>query len=340
MNLPVRYQSGPGTERVISVDGAWAAPGLNLSHWPGNRTPPELRHDLSTGIALRFSALGERERTRLAQGCTALVNNHFDTDGNCALFAVRHPELALPRSDALLRAAAAGDFFLGSDEQAFAIDCIVSAAVDPERSPIADQLEGLDDDARSLRATEWLFERFPALLDGGIAPFSALYAEELARLREDLSDLGRATRDEIAHLDLCVWTAPLGEAFDPGRHALYRTLAHDRVLVIGPRHGGATYRFVTSTLSWFDLVTRTTLPRASLEDLARSLNELEGTDPGDEAAWRAQDTASPAPELWFGRAELERFSEHCPALLPSRLAPKVVRHALAEALRAALLLPQ
>ena len=41
---------------------------------------------------------------RLAADATAIVNNHYDTDGTCALFAVRHPRAALEREEALLAA--------------------------------------------------------------------------------------------------------------------------------------------------------------------------------------------------------------------------------------------
>ena len=45
MKLPVRILLDPEVspedpgEPLLSVDGAWGAPGLNLSHWPGNKTP-------------------------------------------------------------------------------------------------------------------------------------------------------------------------------------------------------------------------------------------------------------------------------------------------------------
>lgn len=348
MNLPLRYQSVAVDEAVISVDGAFDAPGLNLSHWPGNRTPAALRRDLSTEIALAFSALDAADQARLAAGCTAIVNNHYDTDGNAAMFALRHPELALPRAAALIEAAAAGDFFRGTSEQGYAIDCIVGAIHDPLRSPIADELAGLDDQARSLRATEFLFEHFARLLDGHTAEFRALFAVELESLRADLRDLGQAAKDDIAHLDLCVWTAPLEAhssrsaslgSFDPGRHALLCDGARDRVLAIGPRRDGATYRLVLSTFSWFDLVTRNCLPRPPLEELARRLNEFEGVDSKAEVAWRCQPTASPSPELWFGRAAHAMFAEHCAVLEPSRQSPKSVRRTITEALRESLSLP-
>src|SRR5262249_51528808 len=43
MNLPLRMVEGRTSERLLSVDGAWGQPGLNLSHWPGNATPKELK---------------------------------------------------------------------------------------------------------------------------------------------------------------------------------------------------------------------------------------------------------------------------------------------------------
>ncbi len=349
MELALRYQSVAGTDRVISVDGAFGAPGLNLSHWPGNRTPIALRRDLSTEIVLAFGALPAKERERLAFGCSSIVNNHFDTDGNCSMFAARHPELARARATALLEAAAAGDFFRGSSERGFAIDCIVGAVVDPLRSPIASDLCGLSDLDRWQRASEFLFEHFPRLLDGELADFGSLYESELAHLRCDVNDLERAAKDDIAHLDLCVWSAPMNSAssrnatqksFDPGRHALFKDGARDRVLAVGPRREGTTYRLVFSTLSWFDLVTRTTLPRAPLEQLAARLNDLEGLGADADIAWRYQATGTPSPELWFGRAQHEMFAEHCAALEPSRQAPAIVRRTITDALRDALSLPE
>jgi tetratricopeptide (TPR) repeat protein len=97
VDLPLRIVGSKLEEPAISVDGAWGQPGLNLSHWPGNATPASLRHDLSTGIALALRAAPADERARLAAGCRSIANNHFDTDGCCAMFAVRRPE---PRSSA------------------------------------------------------------------------------------------------------------------------------------------------------------------------------------------------------------------------------------------------
>jgi len=340
VDLPLRIVATTLPQPVISVDGAWGQPGLNLSHWPGHTTPKALAHDLSTGVALNFARLDRGERARLAEGCVAIANNHYDTDGCCAMFAVRRPESALEREAKLLEAAEAGDFFRTPSDHAFRLDAVITNLADPARSPWADRFRGLDDTAKhTLLATE-VVERMPSMLDGDLAAFADLWRPEAEDLAEDRAALAGAARDEIVHLDHCVWEGPAGIAFDPGRHALFGSTKADRILAIGRPAGGATYRFLLSTLSWFDLVSRKTLPRPDLAALASRLNEAEGTAPDAPAAWRSQDVATPTPELWFGGVDHERFGERCPALLPSRLEPALVRRTIAEALRASWRFPE
>lgn len=327
------------TQPVLAVDGALGdAPlcTLELSHWPGNATPPDLRHDLSTGSALRFARLPEEERRRRAAGAVAIVNNHYDTDGACALFAVRHPRAALQRAERLLAAARAGDFFQLQGESALAIDALVEGLSDPERSPLAAELAGADDVARWELALGHLLERFPAILDGDLGPYRSLWEPAVAATRADVADLAAARRREDAALALTTWEAPANllssrdgaRAFDPGRHALFGSSTADRVLVLGPGHAGTTARLVVSTRSWFDLESMPRRARPDLAALARALDELEGTTPADEHAWRAQPREGPSPELWFGAREQPAFAEHSSALVPSRLAPAAILGAI------------
>lgn len=335
MQLPVRIVDHVEPQLLVSVDGAWGQPGLNLSHWPGNATPADLKHDLSSGCALAFARLAPQRQEELARGCTAIANNHYDTDGVCAIFAVRHPEAALARENVLLETAAAGDLFRFPNERAFAIDAIVTGLADPERSPWHARFAGLDARARHEVVVHELLDVLPRLLDGEIEPFADLWRGPLEQCQAERRALAAATRDELVHLDLTIWTgnAERDGAFDPGRHALLGSCASDRVLSVGRRGHGASYRFVINTTSWFELVSRRALARPDLALLATRLNELEGSTPDDELAWRAQDAATPSPELWFGRREHVFFAEHCDALAPSRLDPVRVRAQIVEALR-------
>lgn len=350
MDLPIRIQTEPGTERVVSVDGSWGAPGLHLSHWPGNATPRELKHDLSTGIALHFARLPARDRERLARGCVALANNHYDSDGACAMFAAHRPEAALPLASELLAIAAAGDFFQVPSEQAFAACATLEALAEPGRSPIASALAGTTGRERYELATRAAVQRLPAIARGDLEEYRPLWEADLEALRADRADLARAALDDLVHLDLRIWVAAPGATstrrgaparFDPGRHALFADGRADRVLAVGPARAGTTYRLVLGTLSWFDLAAPRTQPRPDLAALARRLDELEGTRREDEAAWRCQSASGASPELWFGKAEMESFSEHAgEALCPSALDATRVKSALIDALRAAWAFPE
>lgn len=340
MRLPFRIQTTPGDEAVLSVDGAFDAPGLNLSHWPGNATPADLRHDLSTGIALAFARLDAGERERRAEGCVALVNNHFDTDGCLAAFAVLFPDRALAAERALLDAAAAGDLFRCPTEDALRLDLSLTALSDAQVSPIASELRGLAPEARWERATLAALERIPRWLAGDFEPERALWEEPLARLREDRDALESAALDELVHLDAAVWTAPPGRPdFDPGRHALFQRIWADRVLVLAPSSEGTRARLVLSTKSFFDLVSERPGPRPDLARLAARLNEREGRRDGD-LAWHHQDQGGASPELWFGHPREDLYPEHGgPSLAPSRLDPLEIKREVLEALRAVFVFP-
>ena len=336
LKLPIRITRADPSAPVVMVDGHLAVRGgedprgLELSHWPGNRTPEPLRHELSTGCVLAFDRLAASERDRLAAGAVAIVNNHYDTDGVMALFAARHPEIALEHADALLRIAAAGDFFRWPDDDALAIDAIVLELDRSSASPLAAETAELGSEARWQRCVEYVHDALPAMLAGDLTPWRALFEPTLDRARRDRETLAAAQRTDDAARDLAVWSATTDAR--PGRHALFGSTASDRVLVLGARDGGTTTRLVVSTVSWFEPIRTTRLARPDLESLARHLNELEGAQDADEHAWRAQSSDGASPELWFGTRELALFVEHNDALAPSSLSPATIRTSIERAL--------
>ena len=331
MQLPIRIIQEAPSEPVIAVDGVFGARGLQLSHWPGNTTPVDLRHSLSTGCALAFARLVQGERERRARGAVALANNHYDTDGVCALYAAREPVEALARERALLDAAAAGDFFAWPNDRAVALDQLVCNLGDETRSPIAAELQGLDAPARDELRSRWMVAELPRLIDAEELPHPELWQPELDGMRADRADLELCERSEHPALDLTQWTAACGArssrdgapaaSFDPGRHALFGASARDRVLVVASDDAGSSYRLLISTRSWFDLPGRSRPSRPDLEGLVERLNQLEGTRSTDEHAWRSQAASNASPELWFGADGLESFAEHNARLAPSRLEP-------------------
>ncbi|MFT4542550.1 MAG: hypothetical protein ACI841_003379 [Planctomycetota bacterium] len=347
MNLPFRIQDEAGTEAVLSIDGSFGAPGLELGHWPGNRTPRELKHDLSTGCALRFMELPESERGRLSEGLVAIANNHVDTDGVLALFALLRPKEALARREALLQTAEAGDRFRTPTEAAFQLDQIITVLFDEKRSPWRAHTGGMSRRERHEWCSLRIVDELPAWLDGDIEALEDLWRGPLARLRSDREDLAAAQCDDLVHLSSILWTAPMNRAstaagetfFDPGRHALFGATRADRVVVLGPSTAGTHCRMIIGTGSFFDLVDEQVPARPQLALLVARLNELEGSRDGDACAWRsdAQDHAS--PELWFGVTKTGSFPTHALAYSrPSKLDALRIKSELIEGLRAAFLM--
>ncbi len=338
MELPVRMVDATSPPlHAIKVDGSFPGPGLELSHWPGNQTPRALGHELSTGIALEFARLDQARRLRMAAGANVIANNHFDTDGVCALFAVRWPARALQLSRELLGAAAAGDFFEVDQDRSYQVDCLVAAAAKPESGLIAPAAGANSSLERYQLALDFSLELLPAWLTGDLSAWREIWEEPLARLSRDRLQVERAQRTDIVHLDWSVWRAAPSLAAQsepaPGRHALHSASACDRLLWIAPAREGTRYRLLFSTRSWFDFQPRPFSARPDLERLCARLNELEGSTQAAQYAWRSQEPDSPAPELWFGTKQQASYAEHNLGLAPSRLEAALVRREISEALR-------
>src|SRR4051812_47490620 len=96
-----------GPRGALACDGLVGGDTLHLSHWAGNRTPRELKADTSVEIALRYSAAARDDGRRDDAAC--VVNNHFDTDGVLAVWALLEPERAAEHRGLIVAAAEAGD---------------------------------------------------------------------------------------------------------------------------------------------------------------------------------------------------------------------------------------
>ena len=170
-------------EPHLSVDGM-TPNGPNLSHWPDNRTPPQWKADLSTGIALRFMRANPTEQAEFLGDIELVVNDHYDTDGFASLLTLRRPEFAAEHEELLLAAAATGDFGCWQTWRSFAIDRIVLGIAKPE-SPVRNVFADAADDAqRSLMRYQWLIENADSILKhpGG---YRALYADEMAQVQTE-----------------------------------------------------------------------------------------------------------------------------------------------------------
>ena len=297
--------------------------GPNLSHWPGNRTPPQWKADLSTGIALRCARADAGEREAFLSGVELIVNDHYDTDGFGSLLAMLQPELAFAREEVLLAAAATGDFGSWQTWRGFAIDRIVANLAHPA-SPVAATFRGIDDpDELALRRYQWLLDHARSVLEG-TGQFTALYADEMAQVQHEIDAglRGALERQPFAACQFAVLTSQ-----GPRHRMTLNTLAGAfRVLHVQHDADGTRYRYHDRTESWFELVTFQPPPRADLRPLAAQLNALEPPQHG--VAWVADAPTTPIPELYFGVPAAQQYGQLTRELRPSGLLPDNVVNAM------------
>lgn len=335
--LPIRFATRPedrGAGRVVHVDGSpigESTPNdLHLSHWPGNLTPAPLKRDLSTEIAFAFLRLPEAERAKHLEGAEALVLNHYDTDGICALFVLTRTDSAREHKELLNEIALSGDFFTVRSDRAFAIDAALRTLGEEARDAGA-----ADPKAHKQALVERALDRLGECLESEAA---AGQGAALAGLARDRAALKGAAFDDLVYLDFGVWTGAPAATFDPGRHAFFGDGRIDRALLLGQGPSGTTARFVIGTRSFFDVVTRPPSARPDLGKLCATLQAMEPTP--SEGAWRHQDTRTASPELWFGGPDLPLYAEHAgPFLRPSAIPLLDIRKAVTDAIRDAWILP-
>ena len=267
----VRLKQAP----FLCVDGVVEG-GLNLSHWPGNRTPTHLKADTTTEMAIRLAR--DPGRQAWLGDVEVVSNNHFDTDGLLSVWAVLHPEEALRHERALVQAARTGDFGEFTTPEAFKVDAVVTAFDDDRRSPLAGEIRGLPEHERYQLLYDRLLGLLPELLHDA-SHHKALWAEPLQSLLRSLMrirDVARVREHDSAHLTVI----EAGEPLD--RMARFNVARHHRVLTATRRGDGWTYEMAFQIFSWFETVTP---PRGGRFDLSGVAPELDRLETAGEGRW-------------------------------------------------------
>lgn len=279
---------GPELEDVpnVVVDGRGNdATVLVLSHWPRNRTPPDLKADSSTEIVLNHLRSPQREAER--RGAEAVSNNHYDVDGLMSLWAMLSPEAALARAELLVAVGECGDFDRWSGERATKVTCALYGLETLPSSPIRQGLAGRD----YLERTAFLYQEtlpmVPQLLDD-VDRFEEYWGDEYRTVEADreLFAKGEATVQEVPALDLAIFDLPR-KVHDM---ALYEQTACSRVaLVIDGDRYQVRYRYE----SWVELQSRQPPPRIDLRPFAEMLQAIEGND----GTWAADEVRRTLPRM-------------------------------------------
>jgi hypothetical protein len=271
------------------VDGD-APARLNLSHWPGNRTPAQFKHDLSTGACLTF--MHSPQRFKFLEGITTVTNNHWDTDGACSVFTILRPIEALRHADVLLSAALSGDMTLYTTPEGTKLELTLTALTRHAQSPVRSDLYS-DDRERRQAQYDYAMDLIPRVIEKPDLHY-AWWGEEHKEIHRDLRALREeeATIEHFAALDFSVVSTdrPLH------RMAVNTAAWADRILTIEQRENGSCrFELRLMTFSWFEQITRGNSPRPNWAPLLNALNDLASGD----GLWTADKLSEPEPRLAF-----------------------------------------
>ena len=289
------YHAGLDPVPKLSIDGT-VENAVHFSHWRGNRTPPEVRADTSTEIALNL--VGAPNREALTQGIELVTNNHFDTDGLLSVWTVLTGGRALGLKEKLIAAAEAGDFSADTGEQAIRASLVIQGTdgAIPEAgviSPLARRLAG-GGTVTEARAYELLLPEVERVLTR-TDEYEPLWREGWAAIASSLDSFAggrsRVEEDDEAQLSIVMLAPDLygASGFKPTRHAApYTAISrHARgavYLIATPFDGGWSYRVDYPYYSWAETTVRPTIARRDFGSVVERLNQAEREAQG--GRWR------------------------------------------------------
>jgi len=258
----------------IAVDCDPATASLTLSHHlDGNGTPPPFRHDLASGAALNWVA--SELRDEYGRGARHVYNNHFDVDGFLAAWVALNPDEAVHHRDAILAAAASGDFAEWTNDRAVQFAILGEWIDDPKYSAVARRALDLKERSSDEAMYDAVLAELPGLL------YHPENMEELWRpLYEDirrqvhLFETGEAQVREHADAHLSVVETP--RVLRP--RAVIAKARGDRLLQSVHAGGGHMYFFRYRPYLGYRIVSRPVTQTVSASELARRLNRAWPTE--------------------------------------------------------------
>ena len=258
----------------IAVDCDPSTAALTLSHHlDGNGTPEPFRHDLASGAALNWAA--SELRDQYGRGAKHVYNNHFDVDGFLAAWVALNPDEAVHHRDAILAAAASGDFAEWTNDRAVQFAILGEWIDDPKYSAVARRALDLKERSSDEAMYDAVLAELPGLL------YHPENMEELWRpLYEDirrqvhLFETGEAQVREHADAHLSVVETP--RVLRP--RAVIAKARGDRLLQSVHAGGGHMYFFRYRPYLGYRIVSRPVTQTVSASELARRLNRAWPTE--------------------------------------------------------------
>lgn len=256
------------TPNVMVDSGGMKATVLELSHWPGNKTPNELKADTSAEIVINFLESASPDSYLKNAEVVSLSNDHYDIDGLLSVWALLEPDVTLKHRDLVIAAAETGDFDKYTNDEALKV-CLTLDAL--EQQSIQPAIKNCDWQTDTI--TDFIYRTLlPHVSQIVESPdaFSHLWREKFKSIQDARRQLEENAHNIYVDKELD-FVAINGEGTIP-HYAIHELYPQTRVLLSDSSGSVFYYRYE----SFVEIVTRETLPRFKLKTLADSLQNEEG----------------------------------------------------------------
>lgn len=266
----------------LSVDGIVPV-SLHFSHFKGNKTPPRYKADTGTEIALKVAEDSSFDRERVPI-CT---NNHYDTDGVLAVWAMCLPEDALMSKDIAIKAAECGDFNHYSTDEAFKIDAAIEGFRNSPNSPYHATIAGLDPAAADGYVYQKLSHMFPDLWQD-LDKHKILWDHPMDEVNKSFDAFRAKTFAVKEFWD--EWLSVVEGPFAPHPVAVDRFCQGRVFLLSNPlaTKKGTSFEVDYAYYSWADTVQREKVEWVDMGPLAEALNQKDKGDGKWSTSWKGQ----------------------------------------------------
>lgn len=266
-----------GRGNVVCADGLFDA-ALQISHWPDNDTPYELKADTTTEMAFKLIESGRKDS--YLKGIEIVSNNHFDADGLISAFVLVYPEKALEIKNELTNTAIFGDFAEFNDEDSLKAACVIESMMDMDNGMFSKELQGI----KYPQMMQFLYEKGFELLPDIIADpdkYSRYWKSEFDHYKRSeesfISQASVFSNYGDCYLSVIESSMPLHRA------AKYNHAAHDIVLSAVKTKEGNLYEMEYKLYTWFETKRKPQVERKEFNGLADILNGMENSGKGK---WR------------------------------------------------------
>ncbi len=260
--------------RTVCVDGAFPAK-LQLSHWPDNSTPPELRADTSTGIA--FNLIQHPECDKYLEGIQYISNNHYDTDGVLAAFVLMNPQFALQHREQLVSIAITGDFEEYTNDDALKSAIVIDSLGKEDPELLSFEIRMLPYPQFVEQAYLTAFEIIPGLISD-VDEYESVWRSSFTHFQQSESSFEKQ-ESVFSHYNDCNLSV-IESPISLHRVSLFNKAKNERVLSITKSINGHLYQLQYKPFTWFETSRPKSAKRVGFESLVQILNQIETNKQG------------------------------------------------------------